>query len=298
MDYVAGNLGQNSYYKASARQPLTIYAKDFDENGSYDPVMTAYLMNEKGEYREFPVHPRNEFVDQVINIRRRFPRHANYAPATIEEVLTTAERQGVYQVQSNYLQSVYIENRGKDADGQLLFAITPLPLEAQFAPVFGMLAEDINEDGTLDLLLTGNSYSSKVQTGHYDAMPGLYLKGNREGTFEPSALPESGFFVPGDGKALAILNTQAGNALVLASQNSGNLRAFEQIQNSFTEAIQLTPLDYKAIIIRKDGSRQVREFYYGSGYLSQSSRSFLVNKKEVKSVEIYDFSGGKRIVHY
>ena len=297
-DYVAGNLGLNSYYKASATQPLTIYAKDFDENSSYDPVMTAYLMNEEGAYKEFPVHPRNEFIDQIVNIRKRFPLHADYAPATIEEVLTPEERKDVYRVQSNYLQSAYLENKGKDAEGNTHFLVAPLPLEAQFAPVYGMVAEDIDRDGSLDLLLTGNSFSAKVQTGHYDALLGLYLKGKGDGTFVPVTLPESGFFVPGDGKALAQLTTHSGETLILASQNSGNLLAFERESRFATGVIPLSSLDHRAIITLKDGSTQLREFYDGAGYLSQSSRTFTIHRDEIKSVEIYTFSGEKRTINY
>ncbi len=43
MDYIAGNLGLNSFYRASERYPVRIYAKDFDSNESYDAIPTLYL---------------------------------------------------------------------------------------------------------------------------------------------------------------------------------------------------------------------------------------------------------------
>jgi hypothetical protein len=161
-----------------------------------------------------------------------------------------------------------------------------------------MIAEDMDQDGHLDLLLTGNSNASKVQTGYYDALLGLYLKGDGQGNFTPEPLAESGFYVPGDGKALALLHTGTNRQLALASQNSGNLLAFERTEDDLPESIQLSPFEFKAIISLKDGSQKVREFYYGSGYLSQSSRWFSFDKKEVKSIEIYDFLGEKRSINY
>ena len=46
IDYVVGNLGLNSPYRASSEQPLCVYASDFDKNGSIDPVMCYYVQGE------------------------------------------------------------------------------------------------------------------------------------------------------------------------------------------------------------------------------------------------------------
>src|SRR5690606_36666466 len=43
MDYVVGNLGQNSFFKASTEHPVSVYAKDFDRNGSYDAIISLFL---------------------------------------------------------------------------------------------------------------------------------------------------------------------------------------------------------------------------------------------------------------
>src|SRR5690625_7330656 len=80
-----------------------------------------------------------------------------------------------------------------------------LPVEAQFAPVFGMLCGDYDGDGIPDLLVTGNSYSTEMFTGWYDASKGLYLKGDGAGGFTPVRLTASGFHVLGDAKSLTEL---------------------------------------------------------------------------------------------
>jgi hypothetical protein len=42
LDFVAGNEGLNTRYRASAVAPIQLFAKDFDTNGSIDPLMTWY----------------------------------------------------------------------------------------------------------------------------------------------------------------------------------------------------------------------------------------------------------------
>jgi hypothetical protein len=60
--------------------------------------------------------------------------------------------------------------------------VKPLPLQAQLAPVFGLVCADLDEDGNLDVLLTGNSFSTEVMAGRYDAGYGLCLLGDGKAT--------------------------------------------------------------------------------------------------------------------
>jgi len=298
LDYIAGNLGQNSYYQTSQQKPFTIYAKDFDENGSLEAIISAYEQNTNLDFAVYPIHGRDEMTRQIVALRRRFPQYADYAKATLDEVLTPSERRGAYEASCHMMTSSYIENMGSDTDGSVRFHVTPLPIEAQFAPVYGLLSEDINRDGNLDVLLVGNSYAPQVQTGRYDALTGLYLQGDGQGNFSPASLSESGFYVSGDSKALIKVSMQSGELLV-ASRNNDSLLVFEQSKpwlkapNAYTE-IQLQSLEYKAEITWQDGKKEVRELPYGSGYLSQSSRTMTLILDKVQSVIIRNYNGSFR----
>ena len=57
--------------------------------------------------------------------------------------------------------------------------------------------------------------------------------------------------------------------------------------------ITLLPGDFTAEIFYKNNSRKKLEFYYGSGYLSQSSRKIPVDKDTIKII-ITDYRGNKR----
>ena len=183
-------------------------------------------------------------------------------------------------------ETAYIENKGNGN-----FEIKELPIEAQFAPVFGMLAEDFNSDGFIDVLLAGNSYATEVSTGQYDASIGLYLQNDGRGNFKPVNAHESGFYDQSDAKGMAKLKAVDGSALVLIGNNSGAIKSYTVHQNGIDIAIQKD--DAYALITKRNGVTYKHEFYYGSTYLSQSSRQLLVSG-DVVLIEIFTRKGNGR----
>jgi hypothetical protein len=67
---VAGNLGLNSFFKASEAQPVTIYGGDFNKDDSYDAITSLYLPDEKGKLKEFPANVWDEMVQQLTSVRK------------------------------------------------------------------------------------------------------------------------------------------------------------------------------------------------------------------------------------
>ncbi len=261
MDYVAGNLGLNTQYKVSQNEPMRIIAKDFDMNGSLDPVCTYYVQG-----KSYPIYHRNLLLEQIPSLKNRFKTYESYARATIDDIFPAGSLKDAYIRDCRFFESAYIENLGNGS-----FRIHPLPVEAQISPVFGILSGDYNNDGNMDVVLTGNSYSSNIYTGQYDASIGLFLAGNGKGDFSPVPGRESGFFVSGDAKGMAELTMKDGSSLLLIAQNADSLRAVKSI-GPRQNIIKLENDDVKAELTFKNGAKEYREFYYGSGYLSGSSR--------------------------
>ncbi len=282
-DYVAGNLGLNNEWRTTPDKPVTMLAGDFDKNGTVDPVICQYMGDAL-----CPVHPRDEMASQMNYLRRKFPRYADYANATIADVFSADQQRQAYIAKSETFQSVYLENRG---NGQ--FRLRPLPTPAQLAPVFGMTSGDYDHDGKLDVLLTGNSYATEAITGRYDAFSGLFLTGDGKGNFRPLSTQASGFFVGGDAKGLAELTLSDGQSLLLAAQNNDVLKAFVPRSGSKTTTLQAHPLDAFAEVTGPDGRTVRHEFYYGSTYLSQSSRTLQI-PANARKVVIHDFMGKVR----
>ncbi|WPP52659.1 VCBS repeat-containing protein [Catalinimonas niigatensis] len=287
MDYVAGNLGLNSNYKASEQQPVSIYVKDFDQNNTIDPIMAHYIMGE-----EYPAPSRDALIGQIADMRRKFPRFEMYGQAHFSDVFTEQELEGAYVLKSKRMESSYLENLGNGK-----FNIRALPLEAQFAPIYGMLAEDVNADGHLDLLCVGNSYATEIQSGWYDAGIGNVLLGNGKGGFMPASMQESGFYVDSDARAMVALMGKDQQLHYIISSNADSLKAFTP-QRSMTE-MMIIPLeadDFYATVELKDGSRYRQEFHYGESYLSQSTRNFCISRANLEKITIHSYQGDSREV--
>lgn len=287
-DYIAGNLGLNARMRASEREPVRIYAGDFDSNGFYDAIPTIFIPDETGERREYSFHGRDDLIKQMIVMRKRFPYFKDFTQASIDKLLTPEERKNALVLEANYMQSVYVENTGNGS-----FTLHPLPMQAQLAPIFGMVADDVDRDGNLDVMLVGNDFSAELLMGRYDALNGLWLKGDGKGGFAPQTIANSGFYVPGNAKGLAQLADARGRKLLVATQNRGRLCVF---RNQHPEqAIHLQTLDAVALLTNTQGKTERVECSYGSSYLSQSDRTLRVGPT-VKRVEIIDSKGKKRVV--
>ena len=262
IDYVAGNLGLNTQYKVSQDQPMRVVAKDFDRNGSLDPVCSYYVQG-----KSHPIYQRNQLLAQIPSLKNRFKTYEDYARASFDDIFPEDSYKDAYIRDARFFESAYIENLG---DGS--FKVHPLPLEAQIAPLFGMLSDDYNNDGNPDILIVGNYFSTTISDGRYDASIGLLLAGNGKGEFSPVQARESGFFADGDAKAMAELVMKDGSSLILVARNSDSLKVIKPIHRS-KQIIKLKRDDVSAELIYSSGEKEYREFYYASGYLSQDRKS-------------------------
>ena len=292
VDFIAGNLGLNNNFQVKSDLPLKIFAKDFDGNGSIDPVLACYMresMESEGR-KLYPIHFWDELNSQSPKFRNKFSRYKQYSKVTIDQVLTPEDLKDALILEANHMESSFIKNLGGGK-----FSLTPLPRLAQVAPINGMVTTDVNEDGNLDVVLVGNDYGNEVFAGRYDALTGLVLFGNGKGSFEPLPSARSGFYVKGDAKALVKLQRANGDEIFIASQNKDSLQVFVKKSTLESEVVNVGPMESWAEIIFNDGKKQKIEFYYGSGYLSQSSRTLKI-PKGAKEIVIYDYTGNSRKV--
>lgn len=285
IDYVAGNLGLNSYYRASEKYPVSITSGDFDNNGNYDAFPALYITTSQTDTtkKEYPAFGRDDAVKQMIKMRSAFQNYKSFAIATIDQLFTESQFKSALKLKANEFRSSYFRN-----DGNNKFTLIPLPAQAQLSAINGMIADDFDEDGNIDLVINTNDYSTDVLTGRYDALNGLVLKGKGNGEFTPLSISESGIFIPGNGKAMIKQRGPKGKFLVAASQNRGPLKIFES--NSTIAILPLRDDDISAELIYETGKVQRHEFYYGNSFLSQSAR-FLSVGRNVKEVTITNSKG-------
>ena len=288
VDYVVGNVGKNSFYRADKKYPVQITAADFDKNGSYDALPSIYLKNKEGKKEEFPVQSRDEVLEQLVRLKFIYPNYKTYANATFSEVLPDEQRKDALRLKANNFASVYLRNEGNGK-----FNLTPLPALAQLSTVCGILTDDFDGDGNADILINGNDYGTEVSVGRYDAFNGLLLKGNGKGGFTPKQVIESGFYVPGNGKALAKFRNGQGQTLIAASQNKGALKIF--LLKKKVAQVALLPNEESVLFNWGNNKVQKEQLNFGSSFLSQSAR-FVQVPLEVQSVTIINSKGNKRVV--
>jgi hypothetical protein len=236
---------------------------------------------------EYPAHGRDDLVKQVLSVRGRFPTYQAFASATMDSLLPSSMMQGALTLEANEMRSVLIRNNGKAG-----FEIVPLPGMAQMSPINGMVADDFNGDGHMDLFMSTNDYGADPNVGRYDALNGLVLQGLGNGSFKPLSMLQSGVTITGNGKALAKLMAANGQCLVAATQNRGPLLLFRQNGNP-GQTLRWQPDDAYALLKTADGKTLKVEAYYGSSFLSQSSR-LLSLPAWVASCTIVNNSGKER----
>jgi hypothetical protein len=209
VDFIVGNLGLNTRLRATPTEPATMYVKDFDGNGFAEQIVACY-----NQGRSYPLALRDDLIKALPSLAARFPNYRDYARLTVSDVFSAKELDGAL-VRTAYTFATSLVQH--NANGS--FTLVPLPREAQVAPVYGILAEDVDGNGTTDLVLAGNFDGVKPEIGRMSASYGLVLRGDGHGGFTPLRTVQSGFLVPGQSRDIQRLRTPLGRRYVVARNN-------------------------------------------------------------------------------
>ncbi|MDX1283919.1 MAG: VCBS repeat-containing protein, partial [Draconibacterium sp.] len=159
-DIIAGNWGLNSKLRASKEEPIQLYLADFDNNGSSEPILTYFNNGEEVLFAN-----KDELESQLPFINKMFPTYSDFAKAELNDVFPKKSLANAEKKKVNMLQSAIFINNGKSS-----FTKNVLPVWAQFAPLWTILPENLNDDGVLDLLVAGNTFGLNTQLGRMDAL--------------------------------------------------------------------------------------------------------------------------------
>lgn len=219
VDFVVGNHGKNSRFRASVEKPVCMYVSDFDQNGTIEQIICTY----NGD-KSYPLALRHDLVKQIPALKKKYLKYENFKDQTISDIFTrdqvgSAVKLDVYELATSVLIN----------DGSGKFSVKHLPLEAQVSPTYGIEVMDVNDDGFKDILLGGNLYRTKPEVGRYDASYGVVLQGDSNGNFKAMQPNASGLRMDGEVRDILTVRTVSGD-VILATRNNDSILAFKKKQ--------------------------------------------------------------------
>ena len=164
VDYLLGNWGLNSKFKASASFPMRMYKADFDDNGQTETIVTT---QKEGAY--YPLQGLNVLASQLVSLNKKYASYSDFAGKTIEEILTKEQLQKATVLEVHTLASGYLENnKGK-------FTFKPFESWMQVSPILAFCTYDFDQDGKQEVLAAGNYFGVKPFHGRLDAFSGAMI---------------------------------------------------------------------------------------------------------------------------
>ena len=169
------------------------------------------------------------------------------------------------------------------------FEARAFPIEAQFAPVFGLNVADFNNDGKEDVFVAQNFFASQRETPQSDGGRGLLMLGDGKGGLEPVKGIESGIRVYGEqrGSAVSDFNKDGRPDLVI-TQNGALTRLYQnkEARPGLRVKVNAGPANPTGVgsVVRLvlEGGKlgPARLITAGSGYWSQDSAVQVLGSKE------------------
>jgi hypothetical protein len=213
-DLIAGNWGLNNQMKVDEQHPARLAVKDFDGNGSVDPI-PGYTIQGK----LYPGLSLDELLTQLPSRKKIYTNYESYSGVDFETLLS-----GDFGKDASFLELRRFATTLFINDGSGRFSVGELPLQAQFSPVYAIETADVNQDGITDLLLAGNQSTTRISMGKMDANYGLLLLGKGNARFEAVPQHRSGLRITGDVKALCVLS----DSRLVAARNNTTVQTYRQ----------------------------------------------------------------------
>jgi len=269
LDIVASNWGRNTKFQRFLEKPLHLYYGDFDRNGTIEIVeaCTDPELQEIMPWRGFVTMSR-----AMPFLNRFIPSFEAYGRTTVAGLFENLS-EPVRELKVTTLDAMIFLNRGDHFEGQAL------PIEAQFAPSFGVNTGDFDGDGNEDIFLSQNFFAVYNEDSRQDAGLGLWLRGDGRGGFVSVPASVSGISVFGEQRGSALCDFDHDGRLDLAvSQNGAETKLYHNIGGKPGLRVQLrgfedNPDGIGAMlrVVYGDHLGPIREIHAGSGYWSQDS---------------------------
>lgn len=269
LDFAVGNLGLNTAYHATPREPATLFYGDFARNGTR---LLAEAEYDNGTL--YPVRSRVDIGAKLPHVLRQFPKNDDFAKANMADVYGQAQLDSAQRLEAtNFESGVFLSQ----ANGGYLFK--PFPPYAQIGPIIGIATTDLNGDGNTDIVATQNTDTAIPR---FHGGLGLFLAGNQDGSFTSTPAKASGLLLSKNGRSIAIFDPNADSKPDLIATQHGASKVYLSNDSEYANwlSVQLrgTNRNRDAIGAQlefrfSDGSVSYHEIGLGGGWFSQGSHT-------------------------
>ena len=220
-DLVLGNLGLNSYLRASPKEPARLYVNDFSHSGggNLEQILAFYQHGVS-----YPLAGRDELVKKIPSLSGKYPSYKDFGASRIEDIFPAPDLRAAQMREADTFASAVALNNGNGT-----FTLQPLPPEAQFAPIYASVPGDFDGDGKTDLIVGGNLFGVMPMLGRYDASYGLMLRGDGKGAFTSVDMEKSNIVIDGQVRDMKLLRGAKGGRLILVARNNDRLVVLRQV---------------------------------------------------------------------
>ena len=216
MDFVFGNQGTNTFYKASKENPMKLWINDFDDNGTIEQITTRFY-----DGKDYPILMKKELTSQMVKLKKQNLKASEYASKSIDELFSKEVVEKSIVKTLNTTETIIAINEGNG-----VFKMKSLPNRVQFSCVCGIICGDVNNDGHIDLIMAGNNFEFKPQYGRLDSNYGSVLLNNGHLEFDWEDYNTSGFVIKDEVKHLAKFKDKNGKTYIIAAINNEKPKIF------------------------------------------------------------------------
>jgi enediyne biosynthesis protein E4 len=216
VDFALGNYGLNTAIKGTIDEPFFCRAVDIEGNGSLDPVYSRFI-----DGQEWPFASRDQLLEQVPSLKKKFTTHKAYAMAQPRHILGD-------KFETAYTLAITENRSGIMINTPNGFVFSPFDFRAQWSSINDFLPMDVNKDGWVDLLTGGNRIFQEATYGPLDAATSIQVLISQSGkSFTSLPQQEFGFINPGMLKKFQKIRIQGFCDAIVCFNATDSIKAFK-----------------------------------------------------------------------
>jgi hypothetical protein len=162
-DYLVGNWGTNSKFKASKEAPMQMYYADFDKN---EKTETLVAIEKDNNY--YTLQGLDELSGQLVSLtKKKFTTYKDFAGKPLNQIIEPSLLEKATRFEVHTLQSGILKNEGES------FSFQPFTADLQVAPINCFTKLTIN--GKTQVLSAGNYFGVTPYHGRFDGFSGALI---------------------------------------------------------------------------------------------------------------------------